>query len=163
MHPLPIRPRNRYILDTVGLILARDHELVATCRPCGRSVVLDLSALIARRGEDWPRSRVKARCSACRRPAAVTMRPAVPLPDSRQAGDRNIPLLFAASVEHMIPGDRVHYACQTCGDRWALTRADILAHPMVRDHKLRDTFITACGNCGEWEGIAARPEWVAGK
>ncbi len=158
---LPLRDRNRYMLDTIGLVVIHDHELVATCQPCGRAVVLDLDILIQQRGKDWARNRVRARCSNCGRPATVTMRPIRPMLDQRNTGDRNIPFIFRASAEHMIDGDRVHYICQTCGDHWTLGRADILAHPMVRDHKLRDTFITGCGNCGEDGRIAARPEWTS--
>lgn len=156
--PPPLRHRNRYMLDIIGAIVTRDHELVATCRPCGRSATLDLVALIERRGEDWPRARVKARCRQCGGQAEVKMRPIRPAGE-RPPG-RDIPFVFVASVEHMIDGDRVHYTCQTCGDHWTLGKSDILAHPMARDHKLRDTFITRCGNCGEAGKIAARTEWV---
>lgn len=159
--PLPLRARNRYCLDTIGLIRARDHELVATCRPCGRTAVLDLSALIARRGEDWPRSRVAARCTVCGQPAPVSLRPIRPRPDQRQHGDRPIPFIFSARASDMIEGDRVHYACKTCGDRWALLPADLVAHPLDgASTGLRDTYMTACGGCGELRAIAAEVEWI---
>lgn len=162
MQPIPLRARNRYSLDTIGLILAREHELVATCRPCGRSAALDLAAIIARRGADWPRSRVAARCKVCGQPAPVSLRPIRPQPDQRQHGDRPIPFIFQARASDMVDGDRVHYACRVCGDRWALLPVDLVAHPLAGPSTgLRDTYMTRCGNCGETSAIAAEIEWTA--
>ncbi|MBN9525469.1 MAG: hypothetical protein J0H82_04640 [Alphaproteobacteria bacterium] len=162
MQPIPLRARNRYSIDTVGLILAREHELVATCRPCGRSVALDLATIVARRGEDWPRARVTARCAVCGQSAPVSLRPSRPRPDQRQHGARPIPFIFAARASDLIESDRVHYACRTCGDRWALLPVDLVAHPLAgASTGLRDVYVTRCGGCGELQAIAAEVEWTA--
>ncbi len=161
MHPLPLRARNRYSLDTLALIRDREHELVATCSRCARSVVLDLVALIVLRGEDWPRARIRARCSACGQRAAVALRPIRPAPLERQHGARPIPFIFQARASDLIEGDRVHYACRTCSDHWALLPVDLMAHPLAgASTGLRDTYVTACAGCGETSAIAAEVEWV---
>ncbi len=154
--------KNRLMIDKAGQVYVRAHELVATCKGCQRSIVLDLVGLIRRRGHEWPRQRIKARCQRCGRQADVAMRPRVPMVEMDPlTRARWTPLKFEARARDMIPGDRVHYWCLGCGDRWTLEQQDFLGHPMGgEDHRLKDATITACGNCGEKSSIAVRLEWV---